>query len=117
MPAVNLLKIPVTDVGQAVRFYEAALGLSATVVVEQYGWAELDGASVPLALYVPGRGGGDRVPGGSVDFHLSHTDLDELLEQVRSVTATTEIHENDDGTRSLEFRDPAGNVVKVMQRT
>jgi len=116
MLGVALLKVPVTDINRAVGFYEDALGLAARFVAAEYGWAQLDGASVAIALYVPGRGGGDRSPGGSVDFHLSHDRLDELLSTVRRAAPDAEIHDNDDGSRSLEFTDPDGNSIKVMQR-
>jgi predicted enzyme related to lactoylglutathione lyase len=116
MLGVALLKVPVSDLHRARFFYEAAFGLQAKVVVETYGWAQLDGISVALALYVPGKGGGARAPGGSLDFHLTHPDLDELLERVRRVVPEAAIYENDDGSRSLELADPDGNLIKVMQR-
>lgn len=75
---VALLKIPVADLSVSVPFYEAALGIQAVFVAEECGWAQFDGATLALALYVPGRGGGDRRPGGSVDFHLDHNRLDTL---------------------------------------
>jgi catechol 2,3-dioxygenase-like lactoylglutathione lyase family enzyme len=113
---VALLKIPVSNLAASVRFYERALGLQAKVVVEDYGWAQLDGATVALALYVPGRGGGDRLAGGSVDFHLSTNRLGALLEQALRVAKDAAMHENADGSQSLEFTDPDGNVVKVTGR-
>lgn len=115
MPGVALLKIPVTDIDRAVAFYAQALGLTATFVSSEYGWAQLDGASVAIALYLPGRGGGNRSPGGSVDFHLTHNRLDEVQATVRRVQPAAAIHDNDDGSRSLEFRDPDGDLI-IMQR-
>jgi catechol 2,3-dioxygenase-like lactoylglutathione lyase family enzyme len=116
MLGVGLLTIPVTDIDRSVSFYEEALGLAAKFVAAEYGWAQLDGASVAMALYVPGKGGGDRPPGGSVDFHLTHDRLDELHRTVRRAQPDAAVHSNDDGTRSLEFRDPDGNAIKIMQR-
>lgn len=116
MLGVSLLKIPVRDLRASVTFYEQALGLQVEFAAEEYGWAQLDGASVALALYQPGRGGGHREPGGSVDFHLSHDRLDELLARVRAAGVKAVIHRNDDGSASLEFRDPDGNSLKIMQR-
>ncbi|MEM9006099.1 MAG: VOC family protein [Cyanobacteria bacterium P01_F01_bin.86] len=112
---VTLLKIPVTNLQQSVKFYESVLGLSASCIVEEYGWAQLDGATVAIALYVPGRGGGQRSPGGSVDFHLGHNQLDELKNRVSTVIETVAIHTNDDGSRSLEFLDPDNNKIKIME--
>ena len=113
---VALLKIPVSDLKMSVAFYEAALGLQATMVVEEFGWAQLDGVSVALALYLPGKGGGDRTLGGTVDFHLSHNHLDELHEQARKAVPDATTNDNADGSRSLEFSDPDGNIIKVMER-
>ena len=109
-----VLKIPVTKLDRSVRFYETALGLKAAFMAEEFGWAQLEGAGVPLALYVPGKGGGDRPVGGSLDFHLGSPALDDLLAAVKTVAPDAALHENADGSRSLEFSDPDGNLVKIM---
>lgn len=116
MLGVALLKIPVRDAAAAARFYEQALGLQTKFMAERYGWAQLDGATVALALYQPGAGGGDRAPGGDVGFHLHHNRLDELLERVRAAGVDAAIHTNDDGSASLEFSDPDGNRLKILAR-
>jgi catechol 2,3-dioxygenase-like lactoylglutathione lyase family enzyme len=116
MLGVALLKIPVSDLERGIAFYEQALGLAAKVVSVDHQWAQLDGASVAIALYAPGRGGGARTPGGSVDFHLTHDRLDELYARVRHVQADARLHDNDDGSRALEVRDPDGNGIKIVQR-
>jgi len=67
------------------------------------------------ALYVPGQGGGTRSPGGSVDFHLIHSQLDDLMNRVSSVIETATVYTNNDGSRSLEFLDPDGNEIKIME--
>lgn len=109
-----LLKIPVSDLARSVSFYEQAFGLRAVFVAEQYGWGQMEGAGIGFALYVPGKGGGDRHPGGSVDFHLAHADLESLLVQVQGSAPDAAIMANDDGSRSLEVEDPDGNVLKIM---
>ncbi len=114
--ALDLVKIPVTDLSTSVSFYEAALGLRAAFVSDEYGWAQLDGASFAFALYVPDRGGGGRPLGGTVDFHLSHDRLDTLHAGAAKAAPDAAIHTNADGSRSLEFSDPDGNIVKVMER-
>src|SRR5438045_9781318 len=68
---LSLLKIPVTDVRRSADFYRDALGFHEEFVVEQYGWAQLKAGELPLALYIPGKGGGDGHVGGSTGFHLS----------------------------------------------
>lgn len=114
--ALDLVKIPVESLSASVSFYEAALGLKAGFVSETYGWAQLDGASFALALYVPGKGGGGRTPGGTVDFHLSHDQIDTLEQQVSKSAPDATVHANADGSRSLEFSDPDGNILKIMER-
>lgn len=116
MLGVDLLKVPVSELLPSVALYRAALGLEPAFVAEEYGWAQLEGASVGIALYVPGKGGGARTPGGSVDFHLWTNDLELLLDLARSATETAAIHQNDDGSRSLEPENPDGNVLKIMER-
>ncbi|MEM6428017.1 MAG: VOC family protein [Deinococcota bacterium] len=116
MLSLAFLKLPVTDLNRAVRFYTSALPLNVTFAAEEYGWAQLEAGDVSLALYVPGKGGGNRTPGGSVNFQLQHPNVDELLatfkENLPDVKA--EIFENNDGSRSLEFADPDGNELKIM---
>lgn len=116
MLTVSLLKIPVTDLERSLAFYQRSLGLRAVSAAIEYGWAQMEGAGIPLALYVPGRGGGNRSPGGSLDFHLEHDRLEVLIAVVRQVQPAANIFENGDGSRSLEFLDPDGNLIKVMER-
>ncbi|MEM7694834.1 MAG: hypothetical protein AAF318_10310 [Pseudomonadota bacterium] len=99
----------------ATRFYERALGLTPVFVSEEYGWAQMEGAAIPLALYVPGNGGGDRQPGGTVDVHLSAQNLDEHIKTAKSVATDAAIHANADGSRSLEFTDPDNNIIRIME--
>ncbi|WP_299043767.1 VOC family protein [uncultured Tateyamaria sp.] len=109
-----LLKIPVSDLARSVPFYETVLGQPAAFVAAEFGWAQFHHPEPGLALYVPGQGGGDRTPGGSVDFHLSAQDIDALRDRIAAIADTARIHENADGSRSLEFKDPDGNDIKIM---
>ena len=115
MMQVILLKIPVSDLTRSVTFYERALGLSASFVAEEFGWAQLEGLSLPLALYVPGKGGGERTIGGSLDFHLACGDLKALREKLPDSARGVGLHENADGSVTLEFQDPDGNEIKVFE--
>lgn len=110
------LKIPVTNLTQAVDFYCAAFGLSADFVSDAYGWAQLGGAEIGIALYVPGKGGGDGTPGQDRDFHLMAGNLDALLVRVAPLDASAAIVTNDDGSRSLDVKDPDGNGLRIMAR-
>ncbi|MCY6382326.1 VOC family protein [Hoeflea prorocentri] len=115
MIGVALVKIPVSDVNRSVAFYEKALDLTVLFVAEEYGWAQFEASGMGLALYVPGKGGGERPIGGSVDFHLHHSDLDALLDGMPAEATDAGIHENADGSRSLEFSDPDANLIKIME--
>lgn len=115
MLRLGLLKVPTPDLAQAIPFYTTLLDRTPEFVAEEFGWAQF-GGDPALALYVPGQGGGDRPPGGSVDFHLVHSDIDALCATLiqKHPEAGAGIHENADGSRSLECRDPAGNLLKIM---
>lgn len=115
MIGLALLKIPVSDLARSVAFYEQVLGRQAVFTAEEFGWAQFDLAKIGLALYVPGKGGGDRAIGGSLDFHLHHPDLSQLREKLPDNADQVGLHENADGSKSLEFCDPDGNVIKIMQ--
>ncbi len=109
MIGVALLKIPVTDLVRSVPFYER-LGLKPVFVSEEYGWAQLEGAALPMALYVAGKGGGDGAPGSDAWFHLTSDDLDGLARAFPDAPLVT----NDDGSRSLDLSDPDGNTIRVF---
>jgi predicted enzyme related to lactoylglutathione lyase len=116
MLSLAFLKVPVTDLNRAVTFYTKALPLNLAFAAEEYGWAQLEAGELSLALYVPGKGGGNRTPGGSVDFQLHHPDLDALLATFKDnlPDVKAEIFENNDGSRSLEFTDPDSNELKIL---
>ena len=102
------------DLNRAVEFYCQGFGLTADFVSEDYGWAQLGGADIGLALYVPGKGGGDGVPGQDRDFHLVAPDLDGLLARIAPLAPDAAIATNDDGSRSLDVTDPDGNGLRIM---
>lgn len=111
------LKIPVRDVGSAAAFYREALGFEEAFVAEEYGWAQLAAGDLPLALYEPGKGGGNGAIGGSTGFHLELpvAEFDRLAQDLLARGALEEdrIHQGADGTTFVEVRDPDGNLLKV----
>ncbi len=110
-----LLKIPVRDLSVAVPFYTALFARAPVFEAAEFGWAQFDMDGLGIALYVPGRGGGDRKPGGSVDFHLWSDGIDELADRLNGYAdAGAAVFENADGSRSFECRDPDGNALKIM---
>lgn len=116
MYQLALLKIPVSDVARALPFYRDALGFSEVFVVAEYGWAQLTAGDLPLALYVPGMGGGDRAPGGEVDFHLAVPDLEAWCAAAvgRGASCPAGVERGDDGSAFCVVVDPDGNRLRIM---
>ena len=112
-----MLKIPVNDVEQAADFYRDVLGFKQEFVVPEYGWAQFTIGELPLGLYVPGKRGGNRSPGGSIDFQLLTDDLEALHQ--RCVAAGAETGEgivtSNDGLAFFEVSDPDGNILKIIK--
>jgi len=114
--SLAMVKIPVKDVAASAPFYRN-LGFQEQFVVAQYGWAQFDADGLPLALYVPGMGGGQRSTGGTVDFHIAVADLtayDSALRE-KGVQTLEGVVRSDDGGAFLEVKDPDGNVLKFVQ--
>lgn len=116
---ILLVKIPVPDLEEGVALYREVFGWEATFVAEAYGWAQLQAGEVPIALYVPGKGGGNRTPGGSVDVHLGLEpgEFDRVVEKAREKGCLVDgrVHTGDDGTTFVEIRDPGGNLLRVFR--
>lgn len=118
MATVGLVKIPVTDLAKAAAFYRESLGLKEEFAVVEYGWAQYETGAVPLCLYVPGKGGGNGVPGHCDSVHLVVENAaafhDEVAKRCKSPVGA--VMKSDDGGVFFEIRDPDGNTIKVMQR-
>ncbi|MEM1388512.1 MAG: VOC family protein [Pseudomonadota bacterium] len=115
MIELALLKVPVSNLDAAVAFYEKALGLTASFVSDEFGWAQMEGLAVPFALYVPGKGGGSGEMGGSLDFHLAAANLEDIKDRLPSEATSIGLFTNADGSVTLEFRDLDGNEIKIFQ--
>jgi predicted enzyme related to lactoylglutathione lyase len=115
--SLALLKIPVSDITASAKFYSSGLGFEQECVFEEYGWAQFKAGDLSIALYIPGMGGGNRAPGGSVDFHIAASDLELLRDRLREYDPHLKlgIFKNDDGSETLEFSDPDGNEMKIMK--
>ncbi|QBF29767.1 VOC family protein [Thalassococcus sp. S3] len=111
VPILLMAKIPVPDLETVLPFYRALIGGSPQFEAVEYGWVQL---TDDLALYVPGMGGGDGVSGHDTDFHLGHPDLKDLLARLSPLSKDAALHDNADGSQSLEVSDPAGNRLKIM---
>ncbi|MBO6603051.1 MULTISPECIES: VOC family protein [Rhodophyticola] len=116
MLSLALLKIPVTDLDRAKAFYSKLFEATPVFHSAEFGWTQFMLGSLPVALYIPGKGGGAGLPGHDLDFQLFAPDLPALKDRIEQDATGAEIHENADGSQSLEFRDPDGNGVKIMAR-
>jgi catechol 2,3-dioxygenase-like lactoylglutathione lyase family enzyme len=116
-----LLKIPVRNVQKSSEFYQKHLGFTVDFVAEEYGWANLSSGDFAMALYEPGKGGGQRTIGGSVDFHLvlDETEFNPLSITLKETGVLVEdmIHTGADGSTFIEVSDPDNNVLKIAKRS
>ncbi len=116
---LGLLKIPVTNVEISAKFYTEKLGFKLSFVAPEYGWAQMEAGEVDLALYIPGKGGGQRTIGGNVDFHLrlDAKTFDGLANELKDAGLLMEdmIHTGNDGSTFIDVRDPDKNIVKISR--
>ncbi|HET6535173.1 MAG TPA: VOC family protein [Sphingomicrobium sp.] len=101
----------VADMGEAVRFYRDALGLS--LRFESPFWSEFDTGETTLALHPAS----DENPAGSVQLGLSVDDIDRFYDSGRAeglvfTSPPADVH----GTRIARFRDSEGAEVSVGGR-
>jgi AraC-like DNA-binding protein/predicted enzyme related to lactoylglutathione lyase len=118
-PAVNLIKIPVTDFARARGFYRDVLGLEEEYAVDEYGWAQYAAGDLPICLYVVGMGGGDGKPGNELNFHLAVDNAKQAFSAIgkRGGTFACDLTSDDEGGAFFIVADPDGNRLKIVQRT
>jgi catechol 2,3-dioxygenase-like lactoylglutathione lyase family enzyme len=114
---LSLLKIPVSDIDRSAEFYRDVLKFKPQFVAAKYGWAQFSAGDLPLALYKPGKGGGDGKIGGSTGFHLDlpAEQFDTLAADLlkRGVLVDNRIQRGDDGSTYVQVRDLDGNVLNI----
>ena len=112
---VQLVKIPVSDIDRALGFYRDILGLTPEFVMARYGWAQLRAGNLPLALYVPGMGGGAGEPGSADCLHFAVADDAPLRQRLATGGAPVPPPQRgDDGSVFYELADPDGNRFKTF---
>jgi catechol 2,3-dioxygenase-like lactoylglutathione lyase family enzyme len=113
---IDGFRIPVSDFAAAVAFYRDGLGFHVVFESEEYGWASLHRNGAEVGLYVPGKGGGNRAPGGTVDFVFVVESFEAYHETLleRGI-AVTGIQTTDDGTSVFDVADPDGNEIVVRK--
>ena len=117
---LGLLKVPVSDIEISSKFYEMDLGFEIDFVAPEYKWAQMKTGEISVALYTPGKGGGERKIGGSVDFHLilEGKEFDELAQKMKAEQKLSGgmIHQGADGTTFIDILDPDENLIKVFRK-
>lgn len=111
---VGFVKIPVSDFARACAFYRDTLGLTEDFAIDAFSWAQYSTGNLPLCLYVPGQGGGNRVPGGETGVQLRVENARAVFEALRE-HAVGDLNEGDDGSVGFELRDPDGNTIQITQ--
>ena len=117
---LGLLKVPVIDIERSTKFYAEVLGFEVGFQAPEYGWAQMQAGEVSLALYVPGKGGGNRKIGGNVDFHLilNNDAFDKLAPILKDAGHLSEdmIHTGNDGSTFVDVLDPDENLIKIVRK-
>ena len=111
-----LLKVPVSDIARSAAFYGGGLGLEEVFYAPEYSWAQYQTGDLGIALYVPGKSGGESPLGRDLDFHLQTDDLEGLVERLKSggIDVGEGIGRGDDNWDCLNVRDPDGNLLKIF---
>jgi len=114
---IGLVTVPTRDLARSVAFYRDVLGFEEQNTVPEFGRSTLTAGAVRLGLFIPGMGGGNRRPGGSVGFTLAVDDLGPVYEQLvqRGASMPNGIFHADDGQAWVEVHDPDDNVLKIVQ--
>lgn len=114
---LRLVKVPVTDVAKSAAFYRDALGLTEDFTAPEYGWAQYATGAVPLCLYVPGKGGGNGVPGHCDSVNLAVRNPAKLHEEIagRWKGPLGALMKDGDGELTFEIKDPDGNTIRFVQ--
>lgn len=113
---LQMVKIPVTSIDSVLPFYRDVLELREDFAMAEYGWAQLSAGDLPIALYVPGMGGGTGIAGQCDSLHLATDDTAALRDRIVASGAAPDAlrHQGDDGSIYYELQDPDGNTIKVM---
>ena len=116
IPTVGFVKVPVTDVVRAARWYRDLLGLREDFLAPEYGWGQFGTPTVPICIYKPGMGGGDRTPGGDTGIQLRVLDAAAWHARLSAAGGVEgPLQRGDDGTSTFMAKDPDGNLLQVAQ--
>jgi len=90
--------------------------LSEDFVMAEYGWAQFSAGNLPVALYVPGMGGGTSAAGSVDCLHFATNDENAIRSRISDagLNPDAHLHSGDDGSSYFELKDPDGNTFKIM---
>ena len=110
-------KIPVDNLDDAIEFYTEKLFFSLLFREDSFGWATVQLENQNVGLYIPGKGGGDRTVGGTVDFSFLIDDFQKYFEKVKEQTkdVSSDVITTADNLKIFETTDPSGNVVTFRE--
>lgn len=113
--ATDFVRLPVSDLDTAARFYREVLGLHQEMFSQEYQWAEFDTGNVTLGLH----GGQPPPPSGTgACIALAVDDVRAAAAELATLGVRTKGPPQDWGVcQSLEIPDPDGNVLLLHHRT
>ena len=110
-------KIPVDNLDDAVEFYTEKLFFSLLFREDSFGWATVQLENQNVGLYTPGKGGGDRTVGGTIDFSFLIDDFQNYFQKVKEQTkdVSSDVITTADNLKIFETTDPSGNVITFRE--
>jgi catechol 2,3-dioxygenase-like lactoylglutathione lyase family enzyme len=112
LKGADLVYFFVSDMERAVTFYQDVLGLR---LLYRTGddWAQFEAGPVRLGLHASGQG--EHRAGGTVAFRVDDLDASRLELAARGISFTPEGGGEGDAPRFVEFQDPDGNVLGLLE--
>lgn len=112
LKGADLVYFFVSDMDRAVGFYRDVLGLR---LLYRTGddWAQFEAGPVQLGLH--GSGPGQHRPGGTLAFRVDDLDASRAALAARGIGFTPEGVGEDGEPRFVEFSDPDGNVLGLLE--
>ena len=110
----DFVRLPVSDLDTAARFYREVLGLTELMLNHEYQWAEFDAGNVTLGLHggqpPPPPGGGARIALAVDDVKAAHAELVDAGVRLGGPPQDWGV------CQSLEVFDPDGNAILLHHR-
>jgi catechol 2,3-dioxygenase-like lactoylglutathione lyase family enzyme len=112
LKGADLVYFFVSDMERAVTFYQDVLGLR---LLYRTGddWAQFEAGPVQLGLHAAGQG--ENRAGGTVAFRVDDLDASRIALAARGISFTPEGGGQGGEPRFVEFRDPDGNVLGLLE--